>query len=94
MPSILSYNIRLPGEHRSAKSLDVIEENWQTRHLFTLFPLTCHRINTSHDGSPVRYYEEGFLLVQSLIFEGFMKSLNKTSIEKTPRIYVQVSDIF
>ncbi|CAG9812339.1 unnamed protein product [Chironomus riparius] len=89
VPSVLNYNIRLPGEHRSAKTLDIINDNWQTKHRFTLFPLTSHRTNKSDDGSPVRYYDEGFLLVQSLIFEGFMKSINKSSIGNTPRIYIQ-----
>ncbi|XP_070507949.1 phospholipid-transporting ATPase ABCA3-like [Chironomus tepperi] len=89
LPSILSYNVRFPGEHRTAKTINVLEENWNTRHLFSLFPLTSIRTNTSDDGSPVRYYEEGFLLIQSMIFESFMKALNKSSFEKIPKIYVQ-----
>jgi len=71
--------------------MDLDRENWHTRHLFSLFPLSCIRTNTSDDGPPVRYYDEGFLLVQSMIFEGFMKAHNKSSMKKIPNIYVQVS---
>ena len=92
-PSTLKYNIRLPGEHHTIKTLDIIWNNWHTSHLFSSFPLTSVRVNTSDDGSPSKYYEEGFLLVQSLIFEGLMKALNKSSIEMIPKIYVQVCGI-
>ena len=59
--------------------------------MFPLFPLTSQRTYTSDDGPPVRYYDEGFLIVQNMIFESFMKAIDKNSLDDIPEIFVQVS---
>lgn len=85
LPDALSVNIRFPWQPRFYRHAG---SSWELNMKFANVSIEGPRNPNSNDGgSPVGYYREGFIAVQSALSKAFIE--NKTGRQVTPNLHLQ-----